>query len=106
MAEVVKTHMRQNLQNLNEDQSAWVVAYGNVMGLIIVTVADEVDIKRRSIGLEDETTTLHYQLQFMRFDPKAIERFGTAGDIMSLYCDSQQHYPPLQVNFAKYNEEV
>jgi hypothetical protein len=106
MAEVVKMHMQQPLQHLNEDQAAWMVAYGNVMGMILVTVTDEVDIKRRSIGLEDETTTLHYQVQFQRFDPKAIARFRPAWNAVTMFYHSQNHYPPLQVNFAKYNEEV
>lgn len=105
-AEVVSAQMTKPLQHLNADQECFVVAYENVLGLLVFGNSDTVDIARRSVGFEDEKDKLHYQIQFMRFDKAAIERMDLAYEPAEYY--RQMHFkgfPTLRVNFAKYNNE-
>lgn len=104
MTELVNSYMFIPLQELNEDQRCAIVVFQNVLGILLVTEDDAVDVIRRSIGLEDETKKTHYQLQFMRFDETVIKRLDLAGDVIEQYHAHKAFRPALRVNFAQYNE--
>lgn len=102
--EMLRTELQQPLISLNDDQSCYIAIFQNTMGLLLVSESDALDIRRRSLGMGEETDQLHYQLQFMRFDQKFIDKIDFAGTVIDHYHRQSERIPPLRVNFAKYNE--
>lgn len=101
---VVIAHMAQHMLELIDGRHCFIVVYENVMGLITASETDMVDIQRASIGFEDNPDQLHYQLQFVRFDDKAVAKIGPAWTPLTMYTARQQQFQPLRINFAKYIE--
>lgn len=101
---LLRAELHQPMLNLNEDQSCYIAIFQNTMGLLLVSESDARDIRRRALGMGEDTDQLHYQLQFMRFDQKFIDKIDFAGTVIDHYHRQSKRIPPLRVNFAKYNE--
>lgn len=102
--EVVNASMQTPLLEISEEQSCFLAFFENVMGLLLVSQSDVDDIKRRSFGFEDVPEKSVYQMTFMRFDPKVVERLDFAGTVIAHYELAKTQRDPLRVNFATYNE--
>lgn len=103
--EVVEAQMHMPLLEISEEQSCFIVMLQNVMGLLLFSQSDVDDIKRRSFGFEDVPEKGFYQMTFMRFDQKVIERLDFAGTVIEHYHHSKNHSNPIRVNFGQYNND-
>lgn len=102
--EVVLRSMQTPLLEISEEQSCFIVFFQNVMGLLLFSKTDADDVKKRAFGFEEVPEKLFYQMTFMRFDQKVIERIGFTYTPNEIYLDSKKGFNPLRVNFAIYNE--
>ena len=104
VTEVVKASMQTPLLEITEDQSCFIALFQNTMGLLLFSKDDVNDVKRRAFGFEDVPEKTFYQMTFMRFDQKAIDRIDFAGTVIAHYELAKTQRDPLRVNFALYNE--
>lgn len=102
--EVVLKSMQSPLLEISDEQSCFIVFFQNVMGLLLFSRTDADDVKRRSFGFEDVPEKMFYQMTFMRFDHKVVEKLGLTMTPNEFYSSSKKLFDPLRVNFASYNE--
>jgi len=102
--EVVLRSMQTPLLEISEEQSCFIVFFQNVMGLLLFSNTNADDVRKRAFGSEEVPEKMFYQMTFMCFDQKVIERIGFTHTPNEIYLDSKKRFDPLRVNFAIYNE--
>ena len=88
-----------DMLEMQEGHFCYMVRLEKIYGLLLINASDAASIIRRTSGVVVEERKELYRLQFMRFDPKAIEK----ADIAEEPLDAINNVT-ITVNFADFEE--
>lgn len=90
-----------DMLEMQEGHFCYMVRLEKIYGLLMINPSDAASVIHRTSGVEIEVRKELYRLQFMRFDPKAIEK----ADIAEEPLDATNSIT-VSVNFADFEEPV
>lgn len=101
--ELISSIRADQLQQIGDDQYAIIVVFQEEIGLILIGAEDWLHLQRLIYGMDDdEETKSHFELHYMRFDKKVVEKIKFSHPISNYYNYGLAEDQQLRMNFAKF----